>query len=243
MVDQPHTVDDIPAYALGALDSAETERFLAHVADCPACQAELSAYQEVLSLISQTAPQFEPPSRLKTAILDEVKRLPQTRTLPAEKVTQNWLGKIRAWFAIEPALRLSGAFLVLILVASNLMMWQQLNTVTAMQRHGYASVLLKPTSAEPLAKGMVVYTLDGKSGFLVVNNLNPSAAGKQYQLWLVKGTQRTSGGVFSVGADGYAVMEIETTLQLTEYTGFGITIEPQGGSAGPTGPKVLGGSF
>jgi anti-sigma-K factor RskA len=30
---------------------------------------------------------------------------------------------------------------------------------------------------------------------------------------------------------------------LDAYTDFGVTVEPAGGSPGPTGDKVLGGSF
>ncbi|HEY7766951.1 zf-HC2 domain-containing protein, partial [Longimicrobium sp.] len=44
------------AEALGALDGAERERVLAHVAECDACRAELDALREAASLVAHAAP-------------------------------------------------------------------------------------------------------------------------------------------------------------------------------------------
>ena len=44
------------AEALGALDGAERERVLAHVAACDACHAELDALREAASLVAHAAP-------------------------------------------------------------------------------------------------------------------------------------------------------------------------------------------
>ena len=60
---------------------------------------------------------------------------------------------------------------------------------------------------------------------------------------LVKDGKRSSGGVFSVQDNGYGVLKIDSPLPLIEYQTFGVTIEPFGGSPGPTGKKVLGGSL
>jgi anti-sigma-K factor RskA len=66
---------------------------------------------------------------------------------------------------------------------------------------------------------------------------------QQYQLWLVLDDERTSGGVFSVDYYGYGAMVIHAPRPLNEYTSFGVTVEPAGGSPAPTGEKVLGGEF
>jgi anti-sigma-K factor RskA len=60
---------------------------------------------------------------------------------------------------------------------------------------------------------------------------------------LIRDGQRTNGGVFSVNPDGYASLELYSPLPLIQYQAIGITIEPWGGSPGPTGPKVLGGDL
>jgi anti-sigma-K factor RskA len=87
---------------------------------------------------------------------------------------------------------------------------------------------------------MIVISLEGTHGTLVVDNLPPLEEDQQFQLWLVRDSQRASGGVFSVDEDGYGSVWVSSPEPLASYTGFGITIEPAGGSAGPTGEKVLG---
>jgi anti-sigma-K factor RskA len=111
-------------------------------------------------------------------------------------------------------------------------------------------VALAGTDAAPGASGVLVISQDGSSGTLVADGLPVLEAGKQYQLWLIHDGQRDSGGVFSVSPaqaagvtpDSYAVMAVQSARPLTDYTGFGVTIEPAGGSPGPTGQKVLGGN-
>jgi anti-sigma-K factor RskA len=101
-------------------------------------------------------------------------------------------------------------------------------------------VALAGTEAAPAATGTIVISGDGEYGTLVVDGLPPLDAARQYQLWLIEDGQRTSGGVFSVSSEGYGAMEIASPEPLSRYSAFGITVEPAGGSPGPTGDKVLG---
>ena len=240
MTEQAHVFEDIPAYAIDALDSPDRERLERHIAHCPLCEAELRTYRELVAGITLSAPLLEPPARLKQAILAQTKPSPQPRDVSPAR-TGFWT-VLAGWLRPRTAMAIGGG-LILILLVSNLVLWKQVNDLSAMQRHGYASVLLNGTDKAPNARGMVVYTQDGMSGFMVVNGLKSLPEGKQYQLWLVKSGVRSSGGVFSVAADGYQVMEVESPILLTAYDSFGITIEPAGGSPSPTGDKVLGGSF
>jgi len=64
---------------------------------------------------------------------------------------------------------------------------------------------------------------------------------KQYQLWLISDGEKANGGVFSVNQEGYGNLLVVSSKPLTEYSAFGITVVPEGGSPGPTGVKVLGG--
>ena len=75
---------------------------------------------------------------------------------------------------------------------------------------------------------------------LSITDLPKLPADKQYQLWLIQDGQRDSGAVFSVDTNGSAQVNIDAKRPLTEYRAFGITIEPAGGSPGPTGERVLG---
>ncbi len=234
-VDQTHVLDDIPAFALGILEPEEALRVSSHLLTCSICQAEMKSYQEVVGELAVTLPLVTPPSRVKAAVLAQVR---PTRHTPG------LLERLRAWFLAPGAgLRLAAAALILVLASSNVLLWTQVNRLDQMRSHGYGSVLLKTTDTTVPATGMVVYTSDGKYGFLVVNGLPKLDEKQQYQLWLIKGQARTNGGVFSVEPDGYYVMEVESPLPLTTFDGFGITIEPSGGSPGPTGKRVLAGDF
>ena len=106
------------------------------------------------------------------------------------------------------------------------------------------TIALAGTEVAPEAHGLIVVGSDGDEGAVVVEDLPPLDADQQYQLWLIdEDGQRTSGAVFSTDADGYAATMIISPVPLTNYTAFGVTIEPAGGSPGPTGQKVRGGTF
>ena len=106
------------------------------------------------------------------------------------------------------------------------------------------TVSLLGTEAAPEAQALLVIGSDGDEGGLVVEDLPVLDHYHQYQLWLIdRDGQRTSGAVFSVDADGYGTATVGSPLLLTSYVAFGVTIEPAGGSPGPTGQKVLGGAF
>jgi anti-sigma-K factor RskA len=172
---------------------------------------------------------------VKTALLQQV-----LREIPKPSL----LASLRAWlFAPGMTMRVAVMAVIVVLVASNVLLWTQVNQLSQMNKHGYASVLLDSTDNNPEKTGMVVYTSDGRYGFLVVNGLDTLDESQQYQLWLIKDGERTSGGIFSVGRSGYHVLEIKSKIRLDTYDGFGITIEPAGGSPGPTGDRVLDGSF
>jgi anti-sigma-K factor RskA len=83
-------------------------------------------------------------------------------------------------------------------------------------------------------------TITGDDAVLSVAELPPLDESEQYQLWLVRtdGT-RDSGAVFSVEPDGSAEVPVTLALPAEDYIRCGITIEPAGGSPGPTGPGVL----
>jgi anti-sigma-K factor RskA len=104
-------------------------------------------------------------------------------------------------------------------------------------------IALANTKDSPQAVGTLVTDQKGIYGTLVVDNLARLDSSHQYQVWLTQAGKRISGGVFSVNPDGYASLEILAPLPLIQYDEIGITIEPNGGSPGPTGAKVLGGAI
>lgn len=58
------------AYALDALDAAETETYEAHLAGCDRCREELSSLRESAGALAWATEAPAPPARLRAAILD-----------------------------------------------------------------------------------------------------------------------------------------------------------------------------
>ncbi len=71
MTQHPHA-DDLPAFALGALDAEEAHLVRVHLATCPRCRATVKAYSTVVCLLPYAAPLQNPPERLKWRILASV---------------------------------------------------------------------------------------------------------------------------------------------------------------------------
>jgi anti-sigma factor RsiW len=64
--------DDIPAFALGALDPEEALQVREHLARCPSCRAEVAAYHAVVGLLCYAIPPQEPPAQLRERILTHI---------------------------------------------------------------------------------------------------------------------------------------------------------------------------
>lgn len=76
---------------------------------------------------------------------------------------------------------------------------------------------------------------------LVFDGFTPPA-GRDYQLWAMKGESVESLGVIRADAAGHAVMRLAIAAEPAELTGFAVSLEPAGGAptpAAPTGPVVM----
>jgi hypothetical protein len=135
---------------------------------------------------------------------------------------------------------LAGLGLVLLLVLSNLLLWQQ---VTALRKEVAKTEMivepLHPIEVAALATGLVIMDPHGEYGTIIVNSLVPSAEGQQYQVWLGRGSQVDSGGVFTIWENGYGAKVIYAPEPLYFYERVWVTVEPEGGSESPTGEAVL----
>ncbi len=229
-----HFTELLPAYALGCLDQDESLLVSEHLAECAACRAELRVYQTVAEQLALAAPDAAPPARLKRQLMARV----QPSRPPLDSAPRaSWRQQLtRLWQRAAPAWGVVSLLLILALA------WQQVNEEKT-EPAGLRVVALTGTSMAPDASGTLVMSRDGEYGTLIVDGLPPLDEAHQYQLWLIQNGQRTSGGVFSVNPDGYGALRISSPAPLFSYPSFGITIEPAGGSPGPTGDKVLGGTL
>jgi len=152
--------------------------------------------------------------------------------------------RIRSARRFVPVGGMIGGLLILVLVISNLVLWQRLNHLEVLSGPlGMRAIALQNTDSAPQASAFVIMSADGLEGVLVVDELPPLDAQHEYQLWLERNGNHTSAAVFPVDEHGYRGMRIEAPQTLLEYSSVRVTIEPTGGSDIPTGDIVLDGSL
>lgn len=236
MSDETHVLDLLPAYALGSLDADEMSRVDEHLLSCLICRNESNAFQIAADQLSLAAPVTVPSSDLKNRLMQRVQATrPQPRA-PVQSPSRSWLERLL------PVWSLASLFFIFVLAGFNLFLWQRLNRLEIITSPGgMRAVPLHSQHADSRATGFVLISADGDSGALIVDGLPPLGESQQYQLWLIRDGQRTSGAVFSTDEKNYGGTRIRAPGSLLEYSAVGITIEPAGGSPQPTGPKVLGG--
>jgi anti-sigma-K factor RskA len=96
----------------------------------------------------------------------------------------------------------------------------------------YKMVALAGTPAHPTAQARVMYNATAHRVYLDVQQLPPLPAGKQYQLWaLDKGKPVDAGMLAANTATGDSIQQMK---DIASAQAFAMTVEPVGGSAGPT---------
>jgi anti-sigma-K factor RskA len=233
-----HIAELLPDYALGCIDAEDSARVYQHLQECPGCQAELEAYDAVVQQLALAACDAAPPPELKDRLMMCIKE----RQTASETPQPWWRMPLDALTHLKAgALAWQAAMIVLIvgLAIGNIWQWQHSDRSNQVETGRLPSVAMVSTTAAPQAKGMLVLSADGQYGPLIVDGLPVLDSRHQYQLWLIRGAQRTSGAVFSVDADGYGSLAVSAPQPLSSYDAFGITVEPAGGSPGPTGERVL----
>ena len=103
---------------------------------------------------------------------------------------------------------------------------------------------MQASAAAPKAVGRLFTAPELNALALIIYDMPPLPQGKVYQFWLIDPNgNRTSGGTFSVDAQGRGWVLIRSPKPLSNFQSVGITIEPEGGSPAPTGDKMMGTSL
>jgi anti-sigma-K factor RskA len=238
MFDDNHVLDLLPAYALGSLEASEADLVEEHLLSCWICRAESTTFQEVAEQLSFAAPVSIPSPGLKDRLLQRVQVVRSQPRVPVQATPRPWLERLL------PVWGLASLGLIIALAAFSLSLWQRLNQLEFITAPGgMRAIPLSTADAASNATGFVLVGADGRNGAVVVDGLPPLDEGQQYQLWLIRDGERTSGAVFSTDQESYGGTRIKVAGSLLEYSAVDVTIEPTGGSPEPTGALVLGGTL
>jgi anti-sigma-K factor RskA len=223
-VDHEHIEELIAAQALGGLEPAEADSLAReraeHGADCPECRRLESDYGEVAGRLAFALDPVPLPEgaedRLMAAALGPA-------TERAEERPSRGRGLIAAVAAV---LLLAVGGLGGYLLASG--PDAEADLAAFLAQPDTRVVHFTGTEAGSLA---VAYQPGRARSFLVGSGLPDAPGGRTYQLWLIEEGQPVSGGTFEP-EDGSLIALLPANPSGSEL--MAITIEPRGGSPGPT---------
>ena len=227
-----HVLDDLEAYALGALDHAGAERVAGHLATCAGCRGEAAALADVVGSIPDSVTLREPRAALRERILAAARA--GTRT--AVPAGRSWSGaptpgRVRVWRVVVAGL----ASIVIVLSAADIAAYRQLTALTA-ERDGYASVVQSFRQGgrvwymagkdEFAGSGgtLVDPRAEGKQPFVLFHDLPPIAAGKVLTVWLVSADSTWARAATFV-PDGRDVQAVPISTDVTGFERCAITLD------------------
>jgi anti-sigma-K factor RskA len=230
-----HPIEDLPAYALGALDKDEREVIAAHVETCASCARDLAQFEEALyDAAAIGAVNVDPPTDLRTRI---VLRHRGARAPSAS----NWGDRVIEFLRNPVPAAVPFALAILLIVALGFV------GASRQQADAYARALagvvdgrvvaLAPTGANPDARAAVVIPTQG-SPYLIVR-LPAPPAGKAWEAWVLKPGTAGPVALPAGTAERGDVFTLSLTAPLGAGDGVAITLEPASGSAQPTTQPVL----
>lgn len=231
--------ENIPAYAIEALDAEDVYALESHLQTCASCRTELAEYRAMSTSLMTATPPEQPSAALR-------KRL-QARLPSAQKsVRPKWI------FSFS---RLATGLAVLALLVLNIFSFTELRQIRGEQarlsnqvENGQAALaLLSSPSLQLLSisegnvSGTLLVDKEKNQAVLIAQNLPSLAENQIYQIWLIEPDEgRVSVGMFRPETEQpYTTQAISSSQSLANYLGIGVTVEPAGGSDYPTGERIF----
>ena len=232
-------LENIPAYALGALDAKEAAVLEAHLQTCASCREELTAYRATSDQLLMNLPPQQPSGALRKRIQN---RLPSAQKSVRSRL--NWSFS-----------RLGMVLAVVLLLALNVISISQVQALRSQQaqlmhqiENGQMALVMLSyphTQSFPIQANHVTGSLlldrEYNNAVLILRGLPPIPENQTYQVWLIAPEgERTSGGLVRPQTDiPFISQPVYTDQNLANFVGVGMTIEPAGGSEHPTGSNVF----
>ncbi len=220
------------AYALNALDEDERRAFEAHYPKCSICNDDVEDYRETAAQLGKVT--ATPPSPdLRGRVMGEIATTRQIAPIVPERVVDLAERKRRN----QPRQRVlavaAAAIVGLVGFAAGLRL--------AGSSDGGSDEILVASDAQTLelegetgiGMARVVWSPSEDRAVLIADGLADPGEGNAYELWLIDADGPSPTGLFTPGDDGE--VRVEVTLNGADPAAWGITSEPDTGSAQPTG--------
>lgn len=219
------------AYAIDALDDLERAQFERHLGECPECRAEVDSLRETAALLPETT-EVTPPPSLRDSVLAGITTV---RPLPPLTVQAPRRRRLR------PAALVAAAAAVIALGAGAVV-WQPWADDSSQAPAVTVADVLAAADAEEYVQefpdgssAKLVRSPSLNKAVIVTDDMAPPPAGKVYELWLDhEGIGMVPAGLMPEQPDVTMMLEGDPATAI----GFGVTVEPEGGSEEPTGEPV-----
>jgi len=231
--------ENIPAYALGALDAEDVAALEAHLQTCASCRDELAAYRATSDSLLMSLPPQKPSAALRRRLQ---RRLPGAQK--AIRPRLNWsFNRVAVGVAIVLLLALN----VFSISQVQALQRQQTQLMDQMQNGQMALAMLSYSNTqtfpinEESVKGSLLLDKEYNNAVLIIRGLPSINDDQTYQIWLIApDEERTSAGLLRPPTDQPFISEaIYSTQDLSNFVGIGMTVEPAGESESPTGPHIF----
>lgn len=227
-------------YALSVLEGVEKQQIDAHLAaGCETCRKSLTDAQVMNALLMATsAPELQPPSRLKHRLLASL-GVPVPGWTWAATLAAACMLILALWLASQERNR--GRELaqarsdVLQVSADRDRLLQALRFLNLPET--------REVSFGKVVRGNLFLNQD-RGIVLICSNLPHLEAGKALEMWLIPSRKNGNGsprpaGLFEPDADGTGLHILPGAVDLASIETVAVTIEPQGGSPAPTSTPII----
>lgn len=215
----------IAAYTLGATDPREERDVRTHLLTCDECMAEADGHSYVTDKLALAVTPVDLPAGFEEAIFDQVREDRESGPAPAP-ARKRW----------GPATTLTFGSLMLVLAIVTAALVNTSRDLD-LERSATTALLRTEDALRLRGDGTVAALVPSTDGSVfVVQGLQEVPEDMTYQLWLLGEDDPVSAGTFEV-SDGAAIFESDRSLE--GFSGAAVTVEPEGGSPGPTTDPVI----
>ncbi|WP_276351376.1 anti-sigma factor [Cohnella caldifontis] len=241
-------------YMTGEMSDVERKRFERHLDTCAACREDAAEWRLVWDRLAEEAPQLELPADLKEEVLGAVFGSGQSRSGDSASPARAFStvpSRGTAWRRLAVIMAVVAAFAAGFVLRGPLS--SSLMTAPAPAASASVSEIERIYRLTPASEASPYLSRSGAYGVacLMNNGGERSLAvyvfgtakteGDQvYHVWLLRDGKRDSAGTFKVGSSGVGLLTVPWTDRRQGFDQVGITLEQNGNTTSPQGPKIFG---
>jgi anti-sigma-K factor RskA len=217
-------VENIGAYALGALPALEAQVFERHLMGCTGCQDELERLNQAADALPRSVTPYPAPASVKESLMAVVRQ--ETAVERPEPVRRRRFSF--AWPRVRPALAMAAAALLVALAVFGLT-----------RDAGDTRTITAQVDAMRVPEGTATLSIPegDEDAVLRVEGLPDPGPGRIYQVWVQRGDDVVPVSIFSVDSAGEGAAAVPGSLE--DASAVMVTRERRGGADAPTETPLL----